>query len=301
MPERLARWLSTWLAASVLCAAGSAAATIAVRDDAGRTLELARSPQRIVSLLPALTESVCQLGHCHRLVGVDRHSSWPERVHALPRVGSGLEPSIEAVVALRPDLVLMAASARGAERLQALGIATLVLEPRTHADVQRVLRTLGAVLGVDGQQLWQEIEAGLAAAAGALPVQARGWRVYFEVNDAPFAASESSFIGQTLARLGLGNIIAGEGGPFPRINPERVLQADPQLIMMGEREARTLALRPGWRQLRALREGRVCGFTPAETDVLVRPGPRMAEAAWLMVRCVRDKLPPGGATGAGRS
>jgi iron complex transport system substrate-binding protein len=116
--------------------------------------------------------------------------------------------------------------------------------------------------------------------------------VYFEVNDAPYAASESSFIGQTLARLGLGNVLPASLGPFPKINPEWVVRADPDLIMIGERQGDDprgmVAARPGWRGLRAVQQRRVCVFTPAESDVLVRPGPRMAEAAQLMLRCVRE-------------
>lgn len=294
MRERLAGLL-VCLAA---CLPAFAGAAVTVRDDAGRSLTLAHSPQRIVSLLPALTEMVCQLGQCHRLVGLDRYSSWPAQVRGLPRVGGGLDPSIEAVVALRPDLVILAGSTRGAERLKALGVPTLTLEPRTHADVQRILLTLGQVLGVaDAARVWQGIDAGLAAAAQALPPVARGWRVYFEVNDAPYAASHSSFIGETLARLGLGNVVPGKLGPFPRINPEMVVRADPDLVMIGERQGDALASRPGWRQMRALREGRVCVFTPDESDVLVRPGPRMAEAAQLMLRCVQQvvqRTGPGG-------
>lgn len=287
MPER---WPVRLVLLLALACPGWAGAAITVQDDAGRTLRLAQSPQRIVSLLPSLTEAVCQLGQCHRLVGVDRYSSWPDRVGTLPRVGGGIDPGIEAVAALRPDLVLLAGTARGAERLQALGIATLVLEPKTHADVQRTLLTLGAVLQVDARPLWREIDAGLAEAARELPPAARGWRVYFEVNDAPYAASQASFIGQTLARLGMDSVVPGSLGPFPKINPEMVLRADPDVVMVGERQGDALASRPGWRQLRALRMGRLCVFTPAESDVLVRPGPRMAEAARLMVRCVRQTL-----------
>ena len=86
------------------------------------------APQRIVSLLPSLTESVCELGACSRLVGVDRYSNWPTSVQQLPRVGGGIDPNIEAIVALKPDLVLMAESTRAAERLQALGLKVLMLE-----------------------------------------------------------------------------------------------------------------------------------------------------------------------------
>lgn len=288
MPERLARVLLVWLALLPVCAEA-----LTVRDDSGRSVRLAQPPHRIVSVLPALTEMVCELGQCERLVGVDRYSSWPASVKALPRVGSGLEPSIEAIVALKPDLVLMAGSARGGERLQALGIPVLSLEPKTHEDVQRILGLLGQVLGVSvAPQVWREILAGQVAAAQAVPTPARAWRVYFEVNDAPYAASESSFIGQTLARLGLGNIVPGALGPFPRINPEMVVRADPDLLMMGARQGDVLASRPGWRQMRAVRQGRVCVFSPDEADILVRPGPRMAEAAQLMAACVARHAGP---------
>ncbi|MCV5334508.1 ABC transporter substrate-binding protein, partial [Escherichia coli] len=83
--------------------------------------------------LPSLTESVCELEQCHRLVGVDRYSNWPEAVIAkLPKVGGGLDPSIEAVVALKPDVVLMSVSSRASDRLEALGLTVVQLEPKTH-------------------------------------------------------------------------------------------------------------------------------------------------------------------------
>ena len=303
MAERLRRALAclwvAWLGV-VLSGPHAAWAAVSARDDQGRTLRLAQPPQRIVSLLPALTEMVCELGHCDRLVGLDRYSSWPASVKALPRVGGGMDASIEAVLALRPDLVLMASSARGGERLQALGVSVFYAEPQTHADVERLLKSLGALLGVtDPDRVWRGISTGLADAARALPPAAKGWRVYFEVNDAPYAASESSFIGQTLAQLGLANVVPASLGLFPKVNPEWVVRTDPDLLMLSERQGQSLAARPGWRQMRALREGRVCLFTPDEADTLVRPGPRLAEAAQLMLRCVHRQLarsPSGGRT-----
>ncbi|MGP1684561.1 MAG: ABC transporter substrate-binding protein, partial [Giesbergeria sp.] len=78
---------------------------------------------------------------------------------------------------------------------------------------------------------------------------------------------------------------------FPKINPEFVVRADPDLIMVGARSADSLAARPGWAQMRAIREGRLCRFDAAQSDVLIRPGPRMAEAARLMATCLTDKSP----------
>lgn len=266
------------------------AAALQVTDDRGVTVTLARSPQRIVSLLPSLTETVCELGACARLVGVDRYSNFPAAVRRVPQVGGGIDPNIEAVVALRPDVVLVATSSRGAHRLEALGLKVLALEPRTAADVQRVMGKLGQVLEVpDPQRIWRAIDAGVAAAAQSVPPAARGTRVYFEVSRGPYAAGAGSFLGELLQRLGVRNIIGPELGPFPRINPEYVVRADPDLIMIGERNAQGLEQRPGWAGLRALREHRLCIYTEAESDVLVRPGPRMAEAARLLARCIAAK------------
>jgi iron complex transport system substrate-binding protein len=251
-------------------AAQAVAQGISVTDDRGHTVALQRVPQRIVSLLPSLTETVCALDQCHRLVGVDRYSNWPESVTQLPQVGGGLDPNIEAIVALRPDVVLMATSSRAAARLEALGVPVVALEPKTHADVQRVLGKVGQLLAVpDAQRVWRTIDAAVSAAAQAVPPAARGLRVYFEVNR---------------------NIAPASLGPFPKINPEFVVRANPDVIMVGERSSEGLAERPGWPAMRAVREQRVCVFTVAESDVLVRPGPRMAEAARTMSRCLQAQV-----------
>ncbi|CAN7396885.1 helical backbone metal receptor [Variovorax sp. LjRoot290] len=282
--------LCRWALALAAAALTVAAHAVVVTDERGVRVDLPRPPQRIVSLLPSLTESVCTLGACERLIGVDRYSNWPDAVRALPQLGGGIDPNVEAIVALKPDVVLLAKSSRVTERLEALGLKVIVLEPKSHADVQRVLDALGQVLGIgDAQRVWRAIDASVTAAAEALPARAKNRRVYFEINSAPYAASEVSFIGETLARLGVKNIVPASLGPFPKLNPEYVVRADPDLIMVGERSAQGLEQRPGWASIRAVREGRICRFKAAESDVLVRPGPRMGEAAQLMAKCLQDK------------
>jgi iron complex transport system substrate-binding protein len=277
----------TLLTVIVLLIALPAVAQLRITDDRGVTVTLPRSPQRVVSLLPSLTETVCALDACQRLVGVDRYSNHPAAVRALPRLGGGLDPNVEAVVALQPDVVLMATSSRAASRLEALGLKVLALEPHTSADAQRVLERLGQLLEVpDAQRVWREIDAGVTAAANALPPAARNLRVYYEVNRGPYAAGPASFLGELLQRLGARNIVTPEMGPFPQVNPEFVVRADPDVIMIGARDAEGLAQRPGWAGMRALRTGRVCIYSDDETDVLMRPGPRMAEAARLLARCL---------------
>ncbi len=265
---------------------------LTIKDDRGHAVRFDKPPLRIVSLLPSLTESVCELGQCQRLVGVDRYSNYPKQVQSLPKLGGGLDPSIEAVVAQKPDLVLLATSSRASDRLETLGLKVLALEPKTHADVQRVLQTLAQVLQVkDGARVWRQIDAELGQSAHALPTDSKNAKVYFEVSAAPHGASEASFIGETMARLGVKNIVPASMGPFPKLNPEFIVQADPDVILISEHGAMNLNQRPGWGRIRAMREHRVCVFKAGDIDILVRAGPRMAQAGRLLARCLADKAP----------
>jgi iron complex transport system substrate-binding protein len=269
----------------------SVAQALQITDDRGVAVTLAQPPQRIISLMPALTETICALGQCARLVGVDRDSNFPDSVRPLATVGGGLDPNIEAIVALRPDVVVMAASARSPERLQQLGIKVVALEPKTHADVQRVIAQLGVLLGLsNASALWRSINAEVTAAARSLPPFVQSARVYFEASVGMYAAGEASFIGETLTRLGVKNIVPARLGPFPQVNPEFVVRADPDLIMVGDGHSLGLEQRPGWSGMRAIRAQRVCRFSNEQGDTLVRPGPRLAEGAHTMARCLRDKL-----------
>ena len=297
MPRQIERRVRRALGgvALLLGASAAASAPIELTDARGRTVSFARSPQRIVSLLPSLTESVCALSQCGRLVGVDRFSNHPASVRSLPQLGGGIDPNIEAIVALRPDVVLLATSSRASDRLEALGVKVLAVEPKTHADVRRVLQTLGRLLEVpeaDGaERVWRVIDASVNAAAQSLPAHARGARVYFEVSRGPYAAGATSFIGETLTRLGARNVVPPALGPFPRLNPEYVVRADPDVIMIGQRSLQSAVPYPGWASLRAIRGQHLCVFDADDADVLVRPGPRMAEAARIMARCLADKAP----------
>ena len=281
-----------WAAAAALAlhalTAQAAQAGIVLSDDAGRRLTLAQPAQRIVALLPALSEAVCELQACDRLVGTGRHSDWPAAVRQLPKLGGLEDLQVERLVALRPDLVLVPGSLRALDRLQALGLPVLVLEPRTLADVRRVLDTLGTALGRPdaAAQAWQRLQSRLDAAAARVPPAMRGRSVYFEVASVPFAAGEASFLGELLQRLHLRNIVPAAMGPFPQLNPEFVLRARPELVMGSASAIEQIRARPGWGRLPALANAQVCGFAAPLHDTLVRPGPRLAEAAEAVADCL---------------
>jgi len=272
-----------WLLASV-----TAHGQVSVADDRGRSLTLAQPPQRVISLLPSLTETVCALQACGRLVGTDRHSDWPASVRTLPRLGGLEDTQIERIVALKPDLVLAAVSSRAVDRLEALGVPVLALEPQSLADTRRMVQRVALALGVAGQgdALLAQIDSRIAAAAQRVPPGWRGRKLYVEVAAVPYAASEASFIGELLTLLGLGNVVPASLGPFPQLNPEFVLRAQPDVVVASARGLAGMPARPGWSTLKALQARHSCGLAPAAWDALVRPGPRLGEAADALADCV---------------
>ncbi len=280
--------LLTVAALVALPASAATSTAIALKDDRGRHIELAAAPQRIVSLLPSLTETVCALQACGRLVGTDRFSNHPASVLALPKLGGLEDTPIERIVALKPDLVLTAGSSRAIDRLEALGLRVVALEPKSLQDTERVINQVALALGdaSAGPALWRSLQARINAAAARVPPALRGQKVYFEVASAPYAAGESSFIGETLARLGLGNVVPAALGPFPKLNPEFVVRAQPDLIMATRQAVEEMPARPGWQALRALHDHRQCGFATERWDVLIRPSPRLAEAAEILADCL---------------
>lgn len=272
----------------VLATSSATAQPIVVHDDAGVEHRFASPPQRIVTMLPSLTETAWILGVGSRLVGVDRYSNWPVDIAGLPRLGGLDDASIEAIAALRPDVILAPTFSRAMERLESLGFTIVRLRSESHADVHRTLDLVARLLGTpaEGERSWTRLSRDIDAAAARVPASMRGRRVYFEIRGGPYAAGANSFIGETLASLGMDNIVGAELGPFPKLNPEYVVRARPDIIMGTRRELAALSSRPGWRALAAVRNGRLCGFDADDYDILIRPGPRLGEAAKLLADCL---------------
>jgi len=273
------------------------AAAVTVTDDRQVAVTFTQAPKRIVTLLPSLAETVCVLGACDRLVGTDKHANWPASVKALPKLGGLDDTQLEALVRLKPDVVLLAKSARIIARLESLGIHVLALEPQTHADVHRVLQTVAAVLQLPNAQdqadvVWQNIQRQVSQAKSNIPAQAINATVYLEASTGGYAAGEASFIGDILRQLGLKNIVPAGMGAFPKLNPEFVVRANPQLIVLAQSMAINLSQRPGWSGIAAIKNKRVCVFPSGQADVLVRPGPRLGEAAQLISDCVLRSFAP---------
>ena len=276
-------------------AAAAPPATFSVRDDIGHEVTFSRSPQRIVSLLPSLTETVCELGACDRLVATDRFSDWPDRVKSLPKTGGLEDAEIEAIVRFHPDLVLLSRSQRITDRLHELGVESFALDTQTYAAIAHIVATIGTILGLPERSAALNRE--IARAVHEIGEQASAKRhgsgptAYIEVDGAPYAAGPESFIGEMLARLGARNIVTPDLGPFPKLNPEYVVRHDPDVIFLLHSEILHLADRPGWDQIRAVKEHRLCSFPSAVLFSIIRPGPRVAEGMRAMEECLERVSP----------
>ena len=266
-----------------------------LHDDLQREVGFSHHPLRVVSLLPSVTEVVCALGACDRLVATDRYSDTPAQVRALPKVGGLEDAEVELIVRLKPDLVLISNAQRISDRLQELGIASFALNTEPTGAIGHTVTVIGEILGLSERAalLNRQIEDAVRQLAAQAKARRRGAgpTVYFEVDPAPYAAGRSSFIGELLALLGARNIVAAELGAFPKLNPEFVVRNNPDVILVSYAQKVNFAERPGWDRIRAVKEQRLCYFAPEVRYTIVRPGPRVAEGMRAIAECLESVAP----------
>jgi iron complex transport system substrate-binding protein len=256
-------------------------------------VRLPAAARRVVSLVPSATETITALGAASRLVGRTRYDTAAAVRHA-PSVGGGLDPSVEGVLALRPDLVVTWASRddRGfAARLRAAGVATYGVEMRDTAAVFRASDHLGRLLGHDAaaRALNARLRGELAAVAAEAGSMAPRPTVLFVVwPDPPTTAGPATFISQVVSVAGGRPAFPDVTQDWPRVSMEEVVRRQPDVVLLpvgesGTSAAERLAASPGWQGLRAVREGRIARV---EADLANRPGPNIARAALA----IRDSL-----------
>lgn len=277
-------------------AAGVTSYPLALADDVGNRAVLSAEPQRVISLVPSLTEAVCAIGACERLVGVDDYSNYPPEVRSLPRLGGLYNPSVERIVALRPDLVLLSKYGRLPETLRQAGVTVFVFESETLDDVFRNLTTLGLLLDrqAEARRLVDRIQTEMDRVASLVRSRGPSPTVYYEIDPTPYAAGPGSFVGELISRAGGRNIVPAELGLFPRLSPELVIGANPDVIILADAPygvtPQQLSARPGWSGLKALKQGRVVALSQEQVDILSRPGPRVAEALRLLAAILHPDL-----------
>lgn len=222
-----------WLA---LLLVSNVAAAIAVVDDAGRTVELTAPARRVVALAPHIVESLYAAGAGGQIVGAVDYSDYPEAARAIPRVGSFSAFSLEAVIAARPDLVVIWGSGNGMgtlAKLAPLQVPVYVSEPRALADIPRGLRALGALAGTTGraEAAARAFETGIAELRRA-HARERPLRVLFQIWNQPLqTVSGDHLISEVLALCGGENLFADARTLAPKLNIESVLQRNPEVIV----------------------------------------------------------------------
>jgi iron complex transport system substrate-binding protein len=262
-----------------------------VPDDTGRIVRVPAQVRRIVSLAPSLTETLFALGIGDRVVGVSDYCNYPEAARTRPRVGAPLNPSLETIVALRPDLVVAAKSANRretVEELAQLGLATYATDANTVEEILISIEHLAEALGraEAGHQLTLRLRARLAylqqQLAGRTPK-----RVLLVVWHEPLISiGKKTFIADALRYAGASHVIETEQD-WPRLSLEEVVRVQPEYLIFAADHAAAMASlltslpqRPGWRKLAAVQHHR----TLLLDESINHPSPRLLDAIEALAR-----------------
>lgn len=269
--------------------------------------------RRVVSLSPSTTEAVFALGAGDALVGRSRYCDFPPEAARLPAVGGFADPSVEAILALSPTLVVGARGPAGPgleQALRARGVDTCFPETESIAQIEAMLEELGRRLdaAAGAARAIERIRAERRVVEDAVRGRPRP-RVALLFNVAPIVAAGPSSFPDELVRLAGGDNVITRGGAYPTIGVEHLLALDPDVLIDGAAEMREggppaasqiagLRDAPGWRELRAVREGRV---RPLAAAAALRPGPRIGDGLAAIARAIHGgslSIADGGAPGA---
>ncbi|MEO7712589.1 MAG: helical backbone metal receptor [Gemmatimonadaceae bacterium] len=275
--------LSLLVFASVLAACERRAAPMhdTATDDFGDTVVVATAPVRIVSLNPTTTELLYAIGAGARLVGRTSYDRVPAAVSAVPDLGPGLRPNVEAVLAARPDLVILYASEDNrdaARRLRAARVPTVAYKVDRIADFARVTLALGRLTGdtaaarVTIDTVGRTLARTLVRTA-ALPHP----RVFWFLWESPLlAVGGGSFLSEMLKVAGALNVYDSLPEPSPSITFEDLVRRDPDIVLASATTRARMLADPRWRTLRAVRERRVLVF---DTTIVNGPSARVGASA----------------------
>ena len=268
------------------CTRDAAPARTALTDDFGDTLIVSASPKRIVSLNPTTTELLFAIGAGPRVTGRTSYDAYPKEVVAVPDLGQGLRPNVEAVLNTRPDLVLLYASADNrdaARRLRAASVPTAAYKIDRIADMMRVTRVLGRLAGdsVAADRVVDSVQATLdrvRAQTASLPHPTVFWPLW----ETPLlSVGAGSFLNELLEIAGAKNIFSDMPQPSPTVTFEEMLRRDPDVILVGAKSRDRIVNDPRWKTLRAVREGRVVVF---DSSIATGPSNRVGASAVSLAR-----------------
>jgi len=253
-------------------------------DSFGRSVTISAKPERIVSLAPSHTEVLFALGLNQQVVGVTKYCDYPAEAKQKTQVGGYSDPSVEKIVALKPDLVLADSMHKTiVEQLESLKIPVLAIEAKTIGAIPDLIEITGKASGraEEGRalatSLRREMES-IATRTRGLDEKGRP-RIYYELwHDPLMSVGPGSYLHDLIVLAGGTNIMAGAKSAYPLASVEVILKADPQVIIYchGQQKKEDIAKRPGWGKLTAVKNGRIVLFP--DENIFMRSGPRIAQA-----------------------
>ena len=269
-------------------------ATQQLTDDAGRNVTLPARVERVITLAPNLTEIVFAIGAGDRLVGNTTYCNYPAEAKNVAKVGDTLHPSLERIIALRPQVVLISTASQlevFTQQLQNQNIAVFVTDPHNLDGVFRSIEQIGLMLAQDQQAktLVQELRNRTNAVETAVQ-QTTPVRVFYQVSGEPlYTAGRDSFVTDLMRRAGAISVTADVPGAWPKYSNESALAAKPDAIIlptggsMGEANSNVAE---ALRNSPAVLAGRVHRIND---DLLSRPGPRSVQALEEMARALQPE------------
>ena len=279
-PARLLSRCLPLLAAVLWLGSGLARAQVCVTDDADRQLCLAQPASRIIALSPGATELVFAAGAGEQLVGVVSFSDYPPAAKKLPRVGSYKRLDLEAVLALKPDLIIAWRSGNPmeqVERLQAMGVPVYHSEPRRFEDISTTLERLAVLAGAEavGQGAADSLRSGMDSLrqryAEAAPVT-----VFYQVWEEPLmTVNNEHLISEAIRICGGVNVFGELGSLAPKVSREAVLAKDPEVIIAGGMGEDDPSWLEPWKQFSSLRAVQYDNLFFVAPSTLQRPTPQM--------------------------
>jgi iron complex transport system substrate-binding protein len=271
---------------AIAIVAALAAALVVSLSAAAHRQTQAKLPHRIISLSPTVTEDLFAIGAGKQVIAVDSQSNYPRRA---PRTSlSGFTPNVEAIANYHPDLVLISYNPSGfASQLRKLGIKVVDIAAATNLkQAYKEIVQLGGLTGhnTGAAAVVHSMKTRLAAIVASVPGSRRHLRVYHELDPTYYTATSKTFIGSIYKLFGFTDIADAAdstGGGYPQLSAEYIIQQNPQIIVLADTKCcqqtgATVAARPGWSTIAAVKHGRVVGV---DDDVASRWGPRIVQFA----------------------
>jgi iron complex transport system substrate-binding protein len=254
---------------------------LTVTDDIGRAVILSKTPDRVISLAPNVTEMIYALQAEDKLVGVTAWCNYPPRTREKEIIGDATTANLERILSLKPDLAIMVGTSNTPilAKLEALKIPALVLNPASLEDISNDIRLLSVVFNKQpvADSLLTVISTTLNNMKSSLEMILPGKRpkVYAEISSQPLmTAGQTGLVGRLIDRAGGENIMSDIGRDYAVINPELVIQRRPDIILVlhPQTDKKHLAERIGWQNIPAVKNKKV--FDHLDLDIILRAGPR---------------------------